>query len=213
MKRYEKAGIWGEAVLISTGFMVFSFFIQYPGPVKLLAFVVLIFSALRIANKCINLSDCKLLIGFKVRGRYMWLFTGAGLVAGIILAFVYRDYLETSLLPVKPGFFLIPAALIGSTEEMVFRGFLQGYTSKVSGWGSVLFGSLAHTGYKCCLFMSPATPDSTDVIILAVWTFIAGMLFGTLRHLSGSIIPPVAGHAVFDILVYGEYSQAPWWVW
>jgi membrane protease YdiL (CAAX protease family) len=208
-----KARIWREAVLISAGFMLFSFFIHYPMPLKLLAYAALVFSSLRISKKWVNLSEFNRLAGCNVEENNLALYTSAGCLAGIFLAIAYRDYLGTSLLPVKLGLFVLAAALIGGTEEFVFRGFLQGYTRQASGWGSVIFSSLAHTGYKWCLFISTAASNSTDLITLALWTFVAGILFGTLRHLSGSIFPPVAGHAIFDIIVYGEYSQAPWWVW
>jgi len=34
-----------------------------------------------------------------------------------------------------------------------------------------------------------------------------------MREVSGSVIPPVIAHALFDIIVYGGASLAPVWIW
>ncbi|MCK5693629.1 MAG: CPBP family intramembrane metalloprotease, partial [Bacteroidales bacterium] len=52
-----------------------------------------------------------------------------------------------------------------------------------------------------------------DFFYLIFWTFLGGLLIGTLRELSGSTIPPVIAHAVFDIILYGGLAIAPVWVW
>jgi membrane protease YdiL (CAAX protease family) len=98
-------------------------------------------------------------------------------------------------------------------EELVFRGFLQEYIRSINGPFSVLFSTISHTGYKCCLFLSPVVTTNIDVGFLALWTFIIGILFGTIRHLSKSLLPSLSAHALFDILVYAEFATAPWWVW
>jgi hypothetical protein len=33
-----------------------------------------------------------------------------------------------------------------------------------------------------------------------------------LPGFSGGVIAPVLAHAMFDLLVYGDAAQAPWWV-
>jgi hypothetical protein len=38
-------------------------------------------------------------------------------------------------------------------------------------------------------------------------------MLGLMRHFSGSVLPAVTAHVLFDILVYGDWAQAPWWVW
>jgi membrane protease YdiL (CAAX protease family) len=52
-----------------------------------------------------------------------------------------------------------------------------------------------------------------DTGFLVLYTFIAGMVFGTIKYLSESLIPAIIAHALFDILVYAEFVNAPWWVW
>jgi hypothetical protein len=32
-------------------------------------------------------------------------------------------------------------------------------------------------------------------------------------HFSKSVLPALTAHVLFDILVYGDWAQLPWWVW
>jgi len=78
---------------------------------------------------------------------------------------------------------------------------------------AVMLAAAAHTAYKAALFAFPPEGVVIDLEFLAVWTLIGGVVFGALRELSGSVLPPLAAHVVFDIVVYGGSVQAPWWVW
>ena len=109
--------------------------------------------------------------------------------------------------------FTATAALIGATEELVFRGFIQDYFKKVNVIFAVLFAAFSHSAYKCCLFLSPASETEINVSFLLLWTFIGGLIFGILKEVSKSVIPAVLAHVLFDILVYGECFKPPWWVW
>jgi membrane protease YdiL (CAAX protease family) len=137
----------------------------------------------------------------------------SGIAIGIVLTLIYRWHLDLSLFPKSVHLFAISAALIGCTEELVFRGFLQEYVKNFNGPFSIIFSTVSHTGYKCCLFLSPAITANIDVGFLALWTLLAGILFGTIRHLSKSLLPSLSAHILFDILVYAEFVSAPWWVW
>lgn len=141
------------------------------------------------------------------------LYTIFGILLGIGLGVRYRLHLGIGFFPGSIHLFVVTAALIGCTEELVFRGFIQGHLKNINGPFSILFGSLSHTGYKCCLFLSTVITTHINIGFLALWTFIAGMLFGLTRHLSKSLLPALSAHALFDILVYAEYVNAPWWVW
>lgn len=137
-----------------------------------------------------------------------------GFLSGILLAVLYRWYLEMSLLPLsRPHYFILVACTIGALEELVFRGFIQEYAKTINAPFSVLFSSISHTGYKCCLFITPLAASNIDIGFLAVWTFGAGILFGSLKHFSKSIGPPMIAHVMFDLFVYAEFVHAPWWVW
>ncbi len=205
--------ILAEAILCSLGLMIFSFFIQFKFPVRLLAFVALLISAIIISRNLKSFSDLKRITGEFISLRITLLYIISGIAIGIVLTLIYRWHLDLSLFPKSVHLFAISAALIGCTEELVFRGFLQEYVKSFNGPFSIIFSTVSHTGYKCCLFLSPAITANIDVGFLALWTLLAGILFGTIRHLSKSLLPSLSAHILFDILVYAEFVSAPWWVW
>jgi membrane protease YdiL (CAAX protease family) len=209
----KRLTVLSEAVLCSLGLMVFSFFIQFKFPVRLLAFAALLLSAFIISKNLRSFTDLKKITGEYVSCKTTLLYLIAGVAMGIMLVLFYRWHLGISLFPASLHLFVITAALIGCVEELVFRGFLQEYTRSINGPFSILFSTLSHTGYKCCLFLSPAVTADINVGFLVFWTFLAGILFGTVRHLSKSLLPSLSAHALFDILVYAEFVTAPWWVW
>jgi membrane protease YdiL (CAAX protease family) len=166
-------------------------------------------SAFIISRNLRSLSDLKRIINEYISFKITLLYLIFGFAAGVLFAVICRWHLDISLLPKSLHFFVIVAALIGCIEELVFRGFLQQYVISINGPFSVLFSTLSHTGYKCCLFLSPMIAANIDVGFLALWTFIAGILFGTIRHLSKSLLPSLTAHILFDILVYAEFVSAP----
>jgi membrane protease YdiL (CAAX protease family) len=202
-----------KALLCSLALMAFSFFIHYKFPVRLISFAALLIPAIIFAGSIKSLPDLKKITGEIVLKRTNLFYLFAGIMMGISFAVIYRWHLNISLLPKSIFLFSLVAALIGSLEELVFRGFIQEYVKNINGIFSVFFSSLSHTGYKCCLFLSPVLIIHTDIWFLASWTFTAGLLSGTLRHFSKSLLPSVAAHALFDIVVYAEFVSAPWWVW
>jgi len=209
----NKFSILFEAAICSLGLMVFAFFIQYEFPVRLLSFAALIISGYIISRNLRSQSDLKKITGENISSRAILLYTILGILLGIILAVRYRRYLDISLFPGSFHPFVIVAIIIGSMEELIFRGFIQGLVKSVNGPFSIFFSTLSFEGYKSSLFLSPVITTHVDVGILFLWTFIAGALFGTIRHLSKSLLPPLSAHVLFDILVYAEYVSAPWWVW
>jgi len=213
MKGGGRGTILAEAILISVGLMAFSFFIQFKFPVRLIAFAALLLSAIIISWNIRSLSDLKKIIGEFISLRNTLLNIFFGIVIGIVFVLMYRWHLDLTLFPKSIHLFIFSAAIIGCNEELVFRGFLQGQIKIINGPFSILFSTISHTGYKCCLFLSPAITSNIDVGFLALWTFVAGILFGTIRDLSKSLIPSLSAHALFDILVYAEYCSPPWWVW
>ena len=78
---------------------------------------------------------------------------------------------------------------------------------------AVLFAAFAHAFYKVCLFLSPAAPYQQDLTAFFFWSFAAYVALGLLRFYSKSMIPVIISHAVFDLIVYAEILEAPWWVW
>ena len=213
MSKKNRISLLVEAFLIAFGLMVFSFFAHHKFPVRFISFAALLFSAFLISRHLKTTQDLENVFGERKRRTITFLFLGIGILSGAILAFIYRGNILHSLFPSEIHAFVLIAATIGATEELVFRGFLQSMTGKVNGLFSILFSSFSHTAYKCFLFMSPAVEGDIQMGYLFFWTLGIGLLFGTVRHYSKSITIPLVAHAIFDILVYAESSSAPWWVW
>ena len=109
--------------------------------------------------------------------------------------------------------FVIVACLIGATEELIFRGWLLG-KARTFGWPTaVVIAAVAHTAYKTALFAWPAIPDAVDLAGISQLTVAGGIVLGLLRAFSGSVLPSLVAHAVFDFVVYRHVAHAPWWVW
>ncbi len=137
----------------------------------------------------------------------------AGLLLGGGLGVAYRLVWRLPPLPAGLEAFVVVACLVGAAEELVYRGYVQGRL-RVLGWpAAVVLAAIAHTAYKTALFVLPASPVDVNFAFLATWTLAGGIVFGLLREFSRSILPPVAAHAAFDLVVYGALAQAPWWVW
>jgi membrane protease YdiL (CAAX protease family) len=202
-----------RAIICSLALMMFSYFIHYTFPVRLISFAALLAAAFIIGNNVKSVSDLKKITGGIPSAKESLLFYLIGLAGGILLAVLYRWYLDITLFPKYIFGFAFIAALIGSMEELVFRGYIQESVRSLNGPFSILLSSVSHTGYKCMLFMSPVIAFETHIGFLAFWTFLAGIAYGTIRHLTKSIWPSMIAHALFDILVYAEYINPPWWVW
>ena len=209
-RRYK---LLAEAITCTFALMVFSFFIHYKFPLKLISLGALLFTAWIFTGNLRSFSDLKYMIGKSGSPGINIFFISAGILTGILFGVFYRWHLEVSLFPLSVHLFVLVAALIGSVEELVFRGILQDYVSKINAPFSVLFSTFSHTAYKCCLFLSPMVTSEINIGFLIFWTFFAGILLGAIRHVSRSILPSMIAHALFDIIVYAEFVNAPWWVW
>lgn len=131
-------------------------------------------------------------------------------IAGV---FYYRGSLGMPVLPVFFRLFCLVAAGIGITEELMFRGFIQGRLSNLHPLKSIILAALAQAVYKASLFLSPGIYFQSDLLRFFIVSFLAFILLGLLRYTSKSILPAIITHAIFDVLVYAESQQAPWWVW
>jgi membrane protease YdiL (CAAX protease family) len=213
MDFFKKHPSLTEAAISSIAFMLFAFFIRYPFPVRMVSFISLLIVAFLISRNLNSFHDLTRITGEVPSLKFSILITMIGICGGITLAVMYRWHLDAPLIPQSIHWFTVTAALIGCMEELVFRGYLQDSVKNYGPVFSVGFSTLSHTGYKCCLFLSPMALIKVDIGFLALWTIIAGLIFGVIRHLTRSIIPPLVAHAMFDIWVYAEFTKAPWWVW
>ena len=143
--------------------------------------------------------------------RLIFLPIAIGLGAG--LGMYYRSLLGLTLLPGDLKKFCILAGYIGLCEELAYRGFLQGLLGKYGPFFACTLAALAHTAYKCSLFVFPNVPVRANLLFLGVGTFVAGLIFGLMREKLTSVIFPIVAHVTFDVVTYGNLSEAPWWVW
>ena len=199
-----------EAILCSLALMFFSFFIDSGTPLRLFAIAALIVPAWFFSRNLQSLSDLRRKAHTPASAKITVLFCFAGILTAILLSTLYRGYLGISLFPQSFHLFVLVAALIGATEELVFRGFIQEQVKNINAPFSILFSGISHTAYKCCLFLSPMATAGIDIRFLAFWTLIAGILAGTIKHFSKSILPPMIAHALFDIMVYAGFVNPPW---
>ena len=202
-----------EALIAAAGMCLFALFAQRPLPLFYISLAGLMLVAALIARSLDRDISLSAVIGWIPVSRSVALSTAVGFALGALLGLWYRNAYGLSLFPVHLARFVASAALIGATEELVFRGYIQGRISGFGFLGAPAFAALSHTAYKCILFIFP--PDGVDIhlTLLASLTFAAGLIFGLLRQLSGSVLPPLAAHVLFDVLAYGDRAQAPWWIW
>jgi membrane protease YdiL (CAAX protease family) len=136
-----------------------------------------------------------------------------GLIVGIGFGMYYRIYIGTNPLPASLTWFAPFAVFIGLTEEFVFRGVGFHLVKKWSPFISIPITALLHASYKALLFLQPNIVHPVDTHFLFISTIIAGIILGILRYAGRSVLPPMAAHGSWDLLVYGDSPAAPWWVW
>ncbi len=106
-----------------------------------------------------------------------------GAASGVGAGLRHRRGLELPLLPAGGlEIFVAVACLIGVTEELVYRGWLQGRL-RALGWPvAVVAAAAPHAAYKSALFAWPPGPAEVDCAVIAGWTFVGGVVSGLLRQ-------------------------------
>lgn len=173
-----------------------------------------------------GLSVSALIIGYSIRhisilpafgiskpGRKTFFYALPAIITGLFLGMLTRNKFGLSLLPSTLGILALISPIIGALEELVFRGYIQGHLFPLGRIFPLIFTATAHTGYKSLVILTLSSSLQFDLMFLIMWTFLGGIVFGILRELSGSVIPPVIAHVVFDVVLYGGLSVAPAWVW
>jgi len=141
----------------------------------------------------------------------LWCTVGIGL--GLLFGGAHRFSLGLSPFPGGLRTFAAVAGLVGATEELIFRGWLQGRLARFGWVTAIAAAAAAHAAYKTALFVWPAVPTGVDLASLRTWTLAGGLVLGLLRQYTRSIYPALLAHAAFDLVTYGDLTQAPWWVW
>lgn len=203
--------VMADAIVCSVCLIAFAYLSVYSFPFKAVAFVPLTLAAIVISR---HVSPVSFYISWKdIISAKMLVYCTIGLLMGIAGAMYYRGSFGMPVLPSVARSFALVAMGIGITEELVFRGFIQGQVSKLHPGFAIVFAAFAHTTYKVFLFLSPTAQQHHSILLFYTWTFGAFLLIGLLKYYSKSIVPAIIVHAIFDLLVYAENLQAPWWVW
>ena len=136
------------------------------------------------------------------------------LTLGVMLGAAYRYHLGCAgPLPRRLAWFAALAAAIGAAEEVAFRGFVQGSLRRHGIALAVVGAGLGHTAYKVALFVLPPPGLHVDLLPLALYTLAGSLLLGFTREWGGGLVAPVLCHVLFDVVVYGDRSVVPPWVW
>lgn len=200
------------AFLSLAGILLFAGFIHRTFPLLIIALAGITGAGIAIGYSIRSVPFPVALGIDRLNGRIL-LYCLLAALFGIILGVLARHRFELTLVPEGLSRVALVAPLVGAVEELVFRGYMQGLIRPLGRVFSIVFAASAHTGYKVLVILSLSGPLQFDYSFLVYWTIAGGVLFGTLRELSGSTFPPVIAHAVFDILLYGGMATAPVWVW
>lgn len=202
-----------EASAASVGMIAFALFLRPPLPWLLLAPAGFILTIAALIYSSQSGESPRELLGFTALSQKVFIWTVIGIPIGAGLAILFRSVSDQTLLPGAVERFIIVAAVIGAVEELLYRGYVQGRLKDLGMLPAVLLAAVAHTAYKTALFTFPPGDVQMNLGAMALWTFLVGSAFGLTRHFSGSVLPALSAHVLFDILVYGDLVQAPWWVW
>jgi membrane protease YdiL (CAAX protease family) len=209
----KEASSVSRALTAAAGMCLFALFVHSKYPLKGLSVFGLGMTFLALFTDLRTNRSPAVLIGLGQFTKRVFIFTGCGTGLGSALGLFYRWGYDMKLFPSTLGVFAPVAVLIGATEEVVYRGYIQGRVHRFGPFKAAAFAALCHTAYKCSLFTFHSQPVDINMFLLGACTFVVGLVLGVLRERTGSLLPAVAAHVLFDIMAYGAYAQAPWWVW
>lgn len=208
-----------ETGLLSVFMGIFGLFIHSPFPLNIFSIAGLVFVCLIIACRLIKNAHKSItfliaFFGIKPLTRQAVMYTFLCMISGFIMAAALRTWNKAPLIPGSITLFAAGIApLIGISEELLFRGYIQNRLYEVNSHLAVILAALFHTMYKCSLMVFPPLFEKANIPYFAFWTFAGGLLFGLFSWKSHTVYPALAGHALFDIIVYSASETAPWWVW
>ena len=201
-----------ELLLLSILLAVFSWFIHDQWPMRLFSFLALLAISWIISDHYQFLKELVYQLKHDFLSGKMAIFNLIGLQLGIAVALYFRYSSQMTVLPLSWHWFLVIGVAIAIAEECMFRGIVQSTAEKMHYQAAPLVAALIHSAYKVTIFI-PLANSNPDVTSLFVGSFIAFAGLGYLKQFANSIVPAIIAHVVFDVLVYAEYTHAPWWVW
>ena len=203
----------GEAAVAGAGMVLFALFAHSLSSTFAFSAAGLTLTAAALVRAVVRSRSPLILFGLVPVTRKMALYVPVGALLGLALGVWYRWHIGAPPLPEAFRGFVLVAALIGSAEEVLYRGYVQGRVGRLGTVGAIACAAILHTVYKSALFALPGEAVTIDLEFIVAATFIGGLVFGALRQLSGNVLAPLAAHAAFDLIVYAELAEAPWWVW
>ena len=204
--------LFRDVSFVVGGILIFAIFIHHSIPLRTVAYAGLAGAAILISYST-RYVPLLYAFGLSPFTKKILIYIVPAFLIGGGLGVLTRHLFDLSLLPQKVTRIAIIAPLVGITEEVIFRGYIQGYMRPAGRVITILYSSAAHTLYKILVIYSLSIPLQINFLYLALLTFLAGILFGTIRELSDSVVPPSVAHALFDIVLYGGFALAPVWVW
>jgi membrane protease YdiL (CAAX protease family) len=201
-----------DVSVVTACVLIFAIFIHHPWPWRAISFASLAGSALMVSYSLRNDSILES-VGLTPFSPRTLLYIVAAIPLGIAFGWLTRWSFDLTPLPRSIARFGYIAPLIGAMEELVFRGYIQGHLRPVGRFTSITIAASVHTCYKLLIILSLSIPLQFDIFFLVFWTFAGGTVFGILRAGARNSVPPMVAHAVFDIVLYGNYPAAPVWVW
>jgi len=201
-----------DVSLAVLGILLFAAFIHRAFPMLLLAILGLAGAGAVIAY---SIREQAIAEAFALDrlSRKVLLYCLPAILLGVILGVLVRNSYDISLFPERITGVALVAPLVGAFEELIFRGYIQGHLHPIGRSFAVVYASTVHTTYKLLVILTLSIPLQFDFFFLVFWTFAGGILFGILRELSGSTLPPMIAHAAFDVILYGGLATIPVWVW
>lgn len=202
-----------DGLVASAGMILFATFVRSPMPLGLISALGLMAVTLAMIHSLRSDLGLEKAFGLSLYSRHVFIGLLIGCAGGITLGVLFRLSESMEKFPPGIGLFVFAASAIGASEELLFRGYIQGRLRSLGPVPAVVLAAAAHTVYKVALFVFLPEGVAVDYFFLGYCTLAVGLAAGALREGSKSVLPPLAGHVLFDIVVYGENSVAPWWVW
>lgn len=212
-KDNKKASRLLEALLALTGICIFAAFIHSDSFFIIVAFPGLVLSALSISKTITDKLSFLSVFGIIPFTKRLILFSIIGIIIGGILGIYCRSAFYDFSFPETLTIFAIIAPIIGISEELVFRGFIQGRLAVLGPYPAVILAACGHTLYKYLVLKTLPSALPINFTFLVTWTMIGGLIFGALREVFKNVVPSSLAHACFDVIVYGGFTTAPVWVW
>ena len=201
-----------HSLALTVALWIFSLGINFEFPIKLIALIALVMAGFWMNSIHRELPETIFSPSlWRFKKSLNWILIAT--ILTLMLAIYSRIEDGLSAIPSTIGAFVIVAVLIGFLEEVVFRGFVQGGAQQWNKKGAIVMASVSHAGYKALLFVFPLQHLNNSAFELFGYTFLAGLVLGYSRYITGSLWPAIFTHCIFDFWLYMEQSSAPWWVW